>query len=443
MNFDFNPPSKSAAKARLVRWRIPLAAAVLILACVTPLLFDRPSPPATEAGTVPLTMEPAAPPAPEIRREAIEGTINPGDTLTALLGGYLTPQELHDLNQKSRKIFPLTGICAGQPYTLCLEDGAFDRFEYDIDREDQLIISNEGEDLSVSRIPIEYSVETELVGATIDTSLFEAVAETGENAELAMALADIFAWDVDFIRDIRKGDSFLALVEKRFREGEPAGYGQVLAAQFTNQGTPFKAFLFKDGDRPVSYYDEQGRSLRKAFLKAPLSYSRISSGFTLRRFHPITKTWKAHPAIDYAASPGTPIKTVGDGTIIKIGYTKYNGNFVKVRHNNSFETLYLHMKGFAKGMRKGKKVRQGQTIGYVGSTGLATGPHLCFRMYKNGSPVNPNRVKMAAAPPISKEHMAEFKTAITPLLARLEGREEDTRVAASMASGPGKLELSD
>jgi murein DD-endopeptidase MepM/ murein hydrolase activator NlpD len=209
------------------------------------------------------------------------------------------------------------------------------------------------------------------------------------------------------------------LVEKRYREGQPAGYGRILAAEFTNQGTTFQAFLYQDGDRRPDYYDAKGQSLRKAFLKAPLSFSRISSGFTMRRFHPITKTWKSHPAIDYAASRGTPIKSVGDGVIIKKGYTRGNGNYVKIRHNSSYETMYLHMKGFAKNISKGKRVVQGQRIGYVGSTGLATGPHLCFRMYKNGAPVNPHRVKAPATKPINKANREDFNLKVKSLMARL------------------------
>jgi murein DD-endopeptidase MepM/ murein hydrolase activator NlpD len=411
------------AERRRPRRRAPLLLLLLTAAAAAFLSVYRQPVSTLEARTVSAKTEIPEPPVPEIRRQFVEGTIRPGDTITALLGEYFTPQELLDLNRKSREVFPLSGICAGQPYKLCLLDGSFERFEYDIDREDQLIIRKEGEDFDLARTPIAYSVETAQVRGDITSSLFEAVAEGGESPELAMSLADIFAWDIDFIRDIRLGDSFQALVEKRFRDGNPAGYGSILAATFTNQGNTYKAFLFKDGDRPASYYDADGNSLRKAFLRAPLSFSRISSGFTMRRYHPITKTWKAHPAIDYAAPTGTPIKTVGDGTISKIGYTKYNGNYIKIRHNGTYETLYLHMNRFAKGMKKGKKVLQGQTIGFVGSTGLATGPHLCFRMYQNGSTVNPNKVRAKAAPPVSKERMAAFKAAAEPLLARLEGRE--------------------
>ncbi|WP_432821615.1 peptidoglycan DD-metalloendopeptidase family protein [Trichloromonas sp.] len=421
MDFDFNTP-RIMARSRRKKKRTPLLLMLLALVGTIFLLTNRQSVTPTEARVAPVeaTIQ-AAPPISEIQREILEGAISPGDTITSLLSAYFSPREIHELGQQSRGVFPLSNICAGQPYKICLSDGSFEQFEYDIDRDDQLIIRHGEEGFDVERIAIDYTVETGLIEGTITSSLFEAVADIGESAELAMNLADIFAWDINFILDIRAGDSFKALVEKRFREGQPAGYGRILAAEFTNQGETFRAFLFKDGDNPASYYDANGKSLRKAFLKAPLAFSRISSGFTMKRFHPISKTWKAHPAIDYAAPTGTPIKAVGDATIIKIGYTQYNGNFIKLRHNNSYETLYLHMSRFGKGMKQGKKVSQGTVIGYVGSTGLATGPHLCFRMFQNGTPVNPYKIKAPAATPISRERMAEFQAMSVPLLSRLQG----------------------
>ena len=334
----------------------------------------------------------------------------------------------------------MSGICAGQPYKLCLKDEEFTRFEYDIDRNEQLIINRDGDGIDIFRVPIEYEVRTETVRGSITSSLFEAVAAPVRSAELAVILADIFAYDVDFIRDIRQGDTYQAVVEKRFREGTPAGYGRVLAAEFINQGKSYQAFLFRDGKRAPAYYTAKGESLRTAFLRAPLAFSRISSGFSLRRFHPIAKTWRAHPAIDYAAPTGTPIMAVGDGTIVRIGRTGGNGNFIKIRHNNGYETMYLHMSHFAKGMHNGKRVAQGSRIGYVGSTGLATGPHLCFRMFKNGSPVNPNSVRTAAASPVSKENRAAFQAAIAPLVADLEGETlEQTQAQAPADSTPVTL----
>ena len=431
MQFDYQPPiGKEIRNNRKKRSRLPLLAVLVIMIALTlPFIFSD-STPSSEARTQPEIS--AAQPAkqiPEIRRETVEGTIKSGDSISLLLDEHLTLQEIDTLNRQSRTIFPLSKICVGQPYKICLTDDQFEKFEYDINKEEQLVIVRGTENFDVQRHPIDYTVKTELVRGTIETSLFEAVTEAGEQPELAMNLADIFAWDIDFILDIRKKDSFQALVEKRWRDGEPAGYGRILAAEFNNQGKPFRAFLYKDGEKNLHYYDENGDSVRKLFLKAPLSFSRISSGFTMRRYHPITKTWKAHPAIDYAATTGTPIKAVGDGTIIKIAKDRYNGRHIKIRHNGTYQTLYLHMNSFARGMKKGKKVSQGQVIGYVGSTGLATGPHLCFRMYKHGNPVNPSRVKAKSAEPVSSANLTAYKASIAPLMAKLESKDPKELVA--------------
>ena len=417
MQFDYHPPVGRQNKPnRRKRTHLRYCCATfIVIALILPFIFSDATP-NTEARTEPVKK------VPEIRREYINGAVKSGDSISVLLDEYLTLKEIDDLNRKSRSVFPLSRICAGQPYKICLTEGEFDRFEYDIDADEQLVIIRGDADFDVSRQPIDYTVHTELVRGTIDTSLFEAVAAAGEEAELTMNLADIFAWDIDFILDIRKGDSFQALVEKRTRDGKPAGYGRILAAEFNNQGDSYRAFYYKDGKRRAGYYDEHGESVRKLFLKAPLSFSRISSGFTMRRYHPITKTWKAHPAIDYAAPTGTPIKAVGDGTIVRIAKDRNNGRHIKIRHNGTYQTLYLHMSRFARGLKKGKKVAQGQVIGYVGSTGLATGPHLCFRMYKHGKPVNPSRVKAKSAKPVSPDNLTAYQTAIAPLLARLESR---------------------
>ena len=414
MNYDVKPPNqgqikkKSRSALTVLYYVLGLSVTIIALGFVINGLT-----PSIEAHTVVPEPQPV-----EVNREFITGEIKSGDTLTGLLGAYLTSQNIHNLNKQCKKIFPLSRITTGQPYRITLVDGNIKSFEYDINPEKQLIITSELDGFSVDKKLIEYDIEIELVKGTITTSLFEAITEIGEQPELAMNLAGIFAWDIDFILDIRSGDQFQALVEKRSREGKPAGYGQILAAEFTNQSENYRAFLFSDGDRPESYYDENGDNVRKLFLKAPLSFSHISSGFTRRRLHPVTKTWKSHPAIDYAAPYGTPIKAVGDGTIIKISKDKYNGRHIKIRHNSTYQTLYLHMNKFAKGITKGKKVYQGEVIGYVGSTGLATGPHLCFRMYKNGNTVNPNKVKTRSAEPVSEVNKTAYLSTIEPLFAR-------------------------
>lgn len=430
MNSDFNPPRTSLVQRSRPNRRFMLPLLLLAVLGGIFLLSNRQTTgkmAQADAKTIP-----AAPAVPEIRRELVRGAIQPGDTITSLLGHIFTPQQIHNLNQQCKETFPLSKLCAGQDYRLTLRNGAFERFEYDIDNEEQLIILQNEEGFEISRSPIPYTVEQQVINGTITSSLFGAVIATGESEALALNLADIFAWDIDFIRDIQSGDSFQVLVEKRFREGKQAGYGRILAATFTNCGETYRGFLFKDGDRSPAYYDENGKSLRKAFLKAPLSFSRISSGFSMRRLHPVTKTYKAHPAIDYAAPTGTPIKTVGDGVVVKSTYNRYNGNYVKIRHPGSWETIYNHMSRFGRGIKTGKKVRQGQIIGYVGSTGRSTGPHLDFRMYKNGRTVNPLRVKSPSVAPVSSEHMAAFKTSITPYIAQLDkGAPAATRLAAA------------
>jgi murein DD-endopeptidase MepM/ murein hydrolase activator NlpD len=446
LHYDFQPPraGRRPSARRSGRRIFPLAL-ILVALTVGGLVIFGPSGPELQAHTSPVEFSAPPPaqvqiPAPLVQlpvKNRIDALISVGETISSLLGGYFTPQEIHELGLQSKNVFPLTRICAGQPYQICTTDDKFESFTYEIDQNEQFIIRRDGDQLQVERVPIEYEVRTEVVRGQVESSLFEAVAAAGESSELATSLADIFAWDIDFLRDLRSGDTFTALVEKRFREGKAAGYERVLAAEFRNNGELYRALYYQDKDRSGSYYDETGRSVRKAFLKAPLSFSRISSGFSLKRFHPITKTWKAHPAIDYAAPTGTPIKTVGDGTITRIGYTKGNGNFVEVRHNGTYSTIYLHMSHFAKGMKKGKRIAQGQVIGYVGATGLATGPHLCFRMYRNGSPVNPYTVKAPAAMPISTANLDDFKRNARDLVARLEGRGLDQVASLKTASDSG------
>jgi len=376
----------------------------------------------------------AAPPPPPVQ-EVFRSEIKAGDSFASLLAAHLSPARILDISRKCRPLFPLKSLKAGRPYALATLEGSFENFTYEIDRDEQLIIRKEGEGFAISRQAIPYETRTEVIEGQIRSSLFEAVSNIGEDIELAISLSDIFGWDIDFIRDIRSGDRFRAVVEKRSREGKTAGYGRILAAEFTNQDSRYRAVLYeKDGN--ASYYRPDGGSMRRAFLKAPLAFTRISSGYTSKRFHPIQKTWKAHPAIDYAAPEGTPIKTVGDGYISQIGYTRGNGNFIRISHSNGYETMYLHMKGFAKSMRRGKKLNQGQIIGYVGSTGLATGPHLCFRMKRDGEPVNPLKIKTAAGTPIPSSELTAFKSNAAPFLALLESADEGKMMTASAETIP-------
>jgi murein DD-endopeptidase MepM/ murein hydrolase activator NlpD len=355
-------------------------------------------------------MGPPLPPEPEIC--ILENTVQRGDTVWAMLGEYLTPQEIHLLGEQAKDIFPLTKICAGNPYAIELRDDAFCRLVYEIDDEEKLAIERVGDGFSITRLPIMYDIERDTVAGTVSSSLFGAVSDAGESPEFAFQLAEIFAWDIDFFRELRKGDSFRAVVEKRYRDGEFAGYGRILAAEFVNQGRAYRGFLFANAEGFPDYFNEQGESLRKTFLKAPLRFSRISSGFTMRRLHPIKKVYRPHPAIDYAAPTGTPVRAVGDGRVFYAAYDKAAGRMIKIRHNSIYETYYLHLSGFAKGVKRGATVKQGDVIGYVGSTGLSTGPHLDYRMKKHGSYVNPRTIESPSCDPVPDDRMAEFRQVV-------------------------------
>jgi len=246
------------------------------------------------------------------------------------------------------------------------------------------------------------------VSGTVTSSLWMALYEQGQNPELANELSDIYGWTVDFF-GIQKGDHFNVYFEHLVVDQDTFGIGQIYAANFNHYKTDYQAFYFVQ-DSIGELFDETGNSLRKTFLKAPLKYKRISSRFSNNRYHPVLKIYRPHHGIDYAAASGTPVYTIGDGTVIKKGYQKRGGgNYLKIKHNSTYTTVYMHLKGFAKGIHVGKRLKQGDLIGYVGATGLATGPHLDFRVFKNGTAINPLSMKSTPAKPVNAENMKQFQ----------------------------------
>jgi len=268
---------------------------------------------------------------------------------------------------------------------------------------------------------IERELEAQRVRTTgtINSSLFLAAAEAGISDRTIMNLAGIFAWDVDFVLDIRQGDEFSLVYEEFWQDGERVAEGDILAAEFNNRGKRHRAVRFKDASGRVDYYTPEGHSVRKAFVRAPLSFSRISSNFNPNRRHPKLNTIRAHKGVDYAAPTGTPIKAAGDGKIIHRGRKGGYGNAVIIQHGGNITTLYAHMSRFSKA-RIGSRVRQGDIIGYVGSTGLATGPHLHYEYRRNGVHMNPRTVKLPDAEPIDAAYLADFKKVASPLLQQLD-----------------------
>lgn len=348
-------------------------------------------------------------PAPQPVVEVFSGKIGKGATASTLLNKWLTKAEVYQLADAADKTYRLTKIRRGRPFRVITTDGAFTRFEYEIDNDQYLSVAKTDTGFVAERKDIQYDVITERVNGIITSSLYEALADAGEKAGLAVRIGDIFGWEIDFIRDIRKNDSFTVVVEKRFRDGAFQGYGNILAARFVNQGNEYEGYYLKDKHGFTQYYTAEGKNLRRAFLKAPLKFTRISSKYTKRRLHPILKTYRPHNGVDYAAPRGTPVSAIGNGKVIKISRSRGAGKYVKIRHNNGYESAYLHLNRFARGLKVGKRVKQGQIIAYVGSTGLSTGPHLDFRMKKNGKYINPTRATNPRAPKATKEQLAILK----------------------------------
>jgi murein DD-endopeptidase MepM/ murein hydrolase activator NlpD len=355
--------------------------------------------------------------------KVIEATIKPNQTLGNLLSGYSLPEgSIQQLLTISSDSFDLRKIKAGNKYVLFLENDTSNMLRYFVYENNEIDYSMICFFDSVWAIkgkkPV--TIEQRVISGKITTSLWNAMAEAGANPILANDLSDIYAWSIDFF-GLQVGDSFKVVCDEEFVDKVSIGYGSIHAAYFKHADADFFAVPFSQ-DGIESYFDLDGNSLRKAFLKAPLKFSRISSRYSNSRLHPVLKIRRPHHGVDYAAASGTPVFAIGDGKITKAsyGYNNGGGNCIKIRHNSIYETAYLHLKGFAKGISVGKYVHQGDLIGYVGSTGLATGPHLDFRFYKYGEPVDPLKVEAPPVEPVSAANKAAFDSVKTNTLKLLK-----------------------
>jgi murein DD-endopeptidase MepM/ murein hydrolase activator NlpD len=325
----------------------------------------------------------------------------------ALLQNGLSRQEAHQLVETTRPVYNLAKITAGRPYWLYFTpEGQLHDFRYIVDDERYLTVYREGKDYVPLMKRFEYETRAAHVSGIIEDSLFLTVKRGGEQEQLAQDLADVFTWDVDFYTDVKKGDSFRILVEKKYLEGKFTKYGPILAASLTNQGKTHYGFRFADESGVAGYYTPDGRPLKRSFLKSPLKFARISSRFSRARLHPILKIVRPHMGIDYAAPIGTPVVAVAAGRVEFAGASAGSGKVVKMRHAQGYETIYLHLSRIA--VRAGRSVSQGEIIGWVGATGLATGPHLDFRILQHGRFVNPTRVVFPPAPPLSSTALTRF-----------------------------------
>jgi murein DD-endopeptidase MepM/ murein hydrolase activator NlpD len=302
------------------------------------------------------------------------------------------------LQAKSKYVFDVRKMKAGAQYTVFASKDTSHKVCYFVYQPNAVdyVMYDLRDSVKVVTGKRQVTARLETASGIIDGSVYETFQRSGIDPALAMKMADLYAYTVDFY-SIHDGDYFKILYEQRYIKDEPVETGAIQSAVFSHNGEKFYAFYYKsDSAEAADYYDEKGKSLRKAFLKAPLKFSHITSGYSLRRFHPVQKRWKTHLGTDYAAPEGTPIIATGDGVVIESEFTNNNGNFVKVKHDDTYSTQYLHMTKQA--VRAGQSVRQGQVIGYVGSTGLATGPHVCYRFWKNGKQVNPLQQTFPSVP---------------------------------------------
>jgi murein DD-endopeptidase MepM/ murein hydrolase activator NlpD len=339
-----------------------------------------------------------------------KGHIRPNRFLSDILSEYgISAKDADLISKQNKEIFDVRDIRAWNNYMVFISRDSIRKaryFVYDHDPVNSYVFSFTD---SLKIIPYKRKVEKRIRHSegTVNTSLWDAMAEAGANQSLAIDLSDIYAWSIDFFA-LQKGDSFSVIYEEEFVEGIPFNIGRILCARFTHAGVPITAIpMIQDGKE--SFYDPEGNSLRKAFLKAPLKYSRIASGFSSARMHPILRIVRPHHGVDYAAAVGTPVYTIGDGTITSAGYEDQSGRIVRIRHNSVYSTAYLHLQGFANGIKAGAYVKQGDVIGYVGSSGLSTGPHLDFRVYMNGYAVNPLNIEAPPVEPVKEENKMKFE----------------------------------
>ena len=356
----------------------------------------------------------------ELPEHALILTVEKNDTLDKLLtAGGLTRGESALLAAELAKSIDVRRLRPGQLVRFHYDrTGIVDAVQMKVTGWGELSAVRNGNRFDVSaRQAVLREVET-AVSATINRSLYEALREQGERPQLVQQLTDVFQWDIDFF-ELRKGDSFSLVVTKQYAGGDLVGYGPVKAARFTHRGTTYEAFRHEADDGRGGYYAADGTPLRKQFLKAPLKFTRVTSGFTRRRFHPVLKYFRPHYGIDYGAPIGTPVMTTADGVVVEARYKPGEGNFIRVRHSSRYDTCYLHLSKFRKGLKKGTRVTQGEVIGYVGMTGLASGPHLDYRVSENGKWLNPLQLKSITPDPLRGASLTRFRANVARLLPHL------------------------
>ena len=353
-------------------------------------------------------------------------TVNPGDTLSTLFENEgISSQTLHAVINSSKDAKAFTRLRVGQTLELKLDaDGELQAMRSSINDLETIRIERDGDSYQFSKDVIEPEIHESFASGDIDSSLFLAAQHAGLSHNLTMQMANIFGYDIDFAREIRQGDHFEVLYEDKQVDGKHVGTGNILAARFTNKGKTYTAVRYTSSNGQSSYYRADGTSMRKAFIRTPVDFARISSRFNPGRRHPVLNTIRAHKGVDYAAVTGTPIKATGDGRVVHLGRKGGYGNAIVLKHGQRYQTLYGHMSRYASGLRVGDHVSQGQVIGYVGATGLATGPHLHYEFLVNGVHVDPLSVKLPASDPIPSAERSAFLAQSNRMMASLDQHKE-------------------
>ncbi|PTN08652.1 M23 family metallopeptidase [Mangrovibacterium marinum] len=350
------------------------------------------------------------------------GTIKRNQNLSDILLPYgVSYQTIAEIAQKSKTIFDVRKIKQGNNYFFFCTPDSTSEAKYWIYEADPIeyVVFQLTDSLNIYKGEKPISRKIKTASGVINSSLWNALKDNDMNPVLAIELSEIYAWTIDFF-GIQKGDKFRLIYEENYVDSIPVGINAIYACQFQHQNEDFYAFQFEQ-DSITSFYDDQGKSLKKAFLKAPLKFSRISSRFSRSRLHPVLKIRRPHLGIDYAAPTGTPVQSIGDGVVTRKGYqARGGGNYVYIKHNSVYTTCYMHLHNFAKGIAPGVRIRQGQVIGYVGKTGLATGPHLDFRVFKNGSAMDPLKVKAPPVEPVKEALMPQYTQLKDSLMTRLQ-----------------------
>ncbi len=337
-----------------------------------------------------------------------------------LLARGISYGEIDALAKKSKPIFDVRRMKAGKPCTFFFSKDSLRSLEYMVYEKDleDFLVYGFGDSLLISEGRKEIQIEERKIEGSIESSLWNALADLNVSTKLAVELSTIYAWTIDFF-GIQKGDAFSIVYTVKLIDGDAIGVKDILASSFIHGGKTHYAFQFEQDGR-LTYFDENGKSLRRAFLKAPLNFKRISSGYSNSRLHPILRTYRPHKGIDYAAKQGTRVETIGDGKVVKISYDKASGNYIKIKHNSVYTSGYMHLMERPKGMKVGQYVTQGQQIGRVGKTGYATGPHLDFRVWKNGQLVNPLKIESPPVEPIAEANKARFDSVMLQYQRQLE-----------------------